>query len=194
MSIFYFSCNTRYEIWAHKKIRFTQICIFFVDMKKNSYLRLFKQTVSACFISRQFIQGWLVTVRNACIWIKLYRIFWKYKVESFLNFLTYHSHNEIQIYADTLQSSVNNSSSWKHCKVTLRYWTNDNKIHISCYLFFEFTFHIWNEFFNWNETINPFHRLSMHVLSFSGVSKPRFPVLRFYMTKNINILSLLLYI
>ena len=79
MSIFYFSCNMRYEIWAHKKIRFTQICIFFVDMKKNSYLRLFKQTVSACFISRQFIQGWLVTVRNACIWIKLYRIFWKYK-------------------------------------------------------------------------------------------------------------------
>ena len=64
---------------------------FLLIWKKNSYLRLFKQNVSACFISRQFIQGWLVTVRNACIWIKLYRIFWKYKVESFLNFLTYHS-------------------------------------------------------------------------------------------------------
>ena len=97
--VFYVGCRfftfhaTRVMKYEHtKKIRFTQICIFFVDMKKNSYLRLFKQTVSACFISRQFIQGWLVTVRNACIWIKLYRIFWKYKVESFLNFLTYHSY------------------------------------------------------------------------------------------------------
>ena len=48
---------------------------FLLIWKKNSYLRLFKQNVSACFISRQFIQGWLVTVRNACVWIKLYLIF-----------------------------------------------------------------------------------------------------------------------
>ena len=98
--VFYVGCRfftfhaTRVMKYEHTKRYVLPKFVYFLLIwkKKNSYLRLFKQTVSACFISRQFIQGWLVTVRNACIWIKLYRIFWKYKVESFLNFLTYHSY------------------------------------------------------------------------------------------------------
>ena len=78
---------------------------FLLIWKKNSYLRLFKQNVSACFISRQFIQGWLVTVRNACVWIKLYRIFGNISgkfPECSHQPLTYWNTK----YADALQSSV----------------------------------------------------------------------------------------
>ena len=92
------SIATRVMKYEHSKIHFTQICFIGLQKNKKIFISTFIQRNIACFISRRFIQGWMVTVCNACMnTIKLYKAFLGIS-GNFLNFRTNDLHPKMKAF------------------------------------------------------------------------------------------------